>query len=66
MNKKIAIFRGLSRREYGRNAILGLGFSAVLQMNNTNLFLDIISTGLGLLGLVYGVVWIYKIITKSK
>ena len=67
MNKKITLFRGLSRKELGRNAVLGIGFGVVAQTNASgSIFLELLGTILCLFGLVYGVAWIAAVLKGRK
>ena len=63
--KKFLSVKDWSRNDYGRNAITGLLGGAIVGSSHIVIF-SVIGDLLVLLGLICGVVWIYKSISGRK
>ncbi|OGI73009.1 hypothetical protein A3D42_03045 [Candidatus Nomurabacteria bacterium RIFCSPHIGHO2_02_FULL_41_18] len=62
--KRFLSFKQMTRKDYGRNAITGLLGGYVLSIAGYPLF-EVIGSIVALLGLICGLVWLYRTITKK-
>lgn len=57
-------FKNMSRKDFGRNAIIGILGGGVVGMNGIPI-IEVIGSILSLLGFTYGVIWLYRLITHK-
>lgn len=62
--KRFLSFKEMTRKDYGRNAIIGLLAGYVLNIDGY-LVVGVIGDVVALLGLICGLVWLYRTITKK-
>lgn len=62
--KRFLSFKNMSRKDFGRNAIIGFLGGGIMSMSGI-VIIEIIGSVLSLLGLICGVIWLYKFITHK-
>ncbi|MCX6760444.1 MAG: hypothetical protein NTW46_03840 [Candidatus Nealsonbacteria bacterium] len=64
-DKKFLSFKDMTKKDYGRNAIIGLLAGYVLNIDHF-IIINVIGDMAALLGFICGIIWIYKVIMKAK
>ena len=62
---KFTSFKDMTRKDYGRSAITGLLGGEIIRNTNILIF-EILGSIIAFLGLICGIVWLYRVIKKIK
>lgn len=64
-NRKIFTWKNWNRKEYGRNAIIGMLGGGIAYQSGI-VIIQSIGSVISVLGLICGLIWIYRIITRKN